>query len=57
MALHIKNIPFVEKSVDLVKEKKQITTEYRNINPAQKVPALVIGKILFVLTIDYYSIC
>lgn len=46
MALCIKNIPFVEKNVDIAKGQKQLTQEYRAINPAQKVPALVIGKII-----------
>ncbi|XP_053601685.1 probable maleylacetoacetate isomerase 1 [Plodia interpunctella] len=41
-ALHIKGIPFVEKNVDIVKQLSHLCEEYRRINPAQKVPSLVI---------------
>lgn len=43
-ALHAKNIMFEERPVDIVQDKKQLTEQYRAINPAQKVPALIIGK-------------
>ncbi|XP_032515370.2 probable maleylacetoacetate isomerase 1 [Danaus plexippus] len=42
-ALHFKGIAFEEKSVDIVTEQKQLTDEYRYINPSQKVPALVMN--------------
>ncbi|XP_049886971.1 probable maleylacetoacetate isomerase 1 [Pectinophora gossypiella] len=41
-ALHWKRIPFEERSVDIVRERNQLTDSYRAVNPAQKVPALVI---------------
>ncbi|CAK1599585.1 unnamed protein product [Parnassius mnemosyne] len=40
--LHFKKIPFEEKPVDILREKRHLTEEFRTINPAQKVPALVI---------------
>lgn len=43
-ALHFKGIAFEEKSVDIVTKQKQLTDEYRYINPSQKVPALVMSK-------------
>ncbi|CAH2244543.1 jg8074 [Pararge aegeria aegeria] len=46
-ALTVKQIPFEEKSIDIVKKRSQLTDEYRAVNPSQKVPALVIGKIPF----------
>ncbi|KOB79385.1 Glutathione S-transferase zeta 2, partial [Operophtera brumata] len=41
----MKRIPFEEKGVDIVKGMRQRTEEYRAINPSQKVPALVIGRV------------
>ncbi|CAH0600660.1 unnamed protein product [Chrysodeixis includens] len=41
-ALRLKNIPFEERVVDIVKTKQQSTDQFRAINPAQKVPALLI---------------
>ncbi|XP_059047477.1 probable maleylacetoacetate isomerase 1 [Achroia grisella] len=41
-ALNLKNIIFEEQNVDIVKDQSQLTNEYKTINPAQKVPALVI---------------
>ncbi|XP_026725844.1 probable maleylacetoacetate isomerase 1 isoform X2 [Trichoplusia ni] len=43
-ALRFKNIPYEERGVDIVKTKQQGTEQYRAINPAQKVPALVIDN-------------
>uniref|UniRef100_A0A2A4JJE7 maleylacetoacetate isomerase n=1 Tax=Heliothis virescens TaxID=7102 RepID=A0A2A4JJE7_HELVI len=47
-ALHFKRIPFEERSVDIVKARQQSTDEFRAINPAQKVPALVIDNVTLV---------
>ncbi|CAB3254746.1 unnamed protein product [Arctia plantaginis] len=47
-ALTLKKIPFEERTVDIVKEKKQFTEDYRAINPAQKVPALAIDNVVLV---------
>ncbi|PZC72103.1 hypothetical protein B5X24_HaOG200237 [Helicoverpa armigera] len=47
-ALQYKRIPFEERSVDIVKARQQSTEEYRAINPAQKVPALVIDNVTLV---------
>lgn len=44
-ALHYKQIPFEERHIDIVQEKKQLSDEYKAINPMQKVPSLVIGKL------------
>ncbi|RVE43514.1 hypothetical protein evm_011848 [Chilo suppressalis] len=41
-ALHLKGISFEERPVDIVRNLGQLSEEYRAINPAQKVPALVI---------------
>ncbi|XP_072935941.1 uncharacterized protein [Epargyreus clarus] len=41
-ALRIKNVDFEERTVDIVKARDQKTQTYRAINPAQKVPALMI---------------
>ncbi|XP_013144263.1 PREDICTED: probable maleylacetoacetate isomerase 1, partial [Papilio polytes] len=41
-ALYIKRVPYEEKSVDIVREQSHLTDQYRAINPAQKVPALII---------------
>ncbi|XP_047538292.1 probable maleylacetoacetate isomerase 1 [Vanessa atalanta] len=41
-ALHLKDISYVERSVDIVNKRSQLTDEYRVINPSQKVPALII---------------
>ncbi|CAK1548359.1 unnamed protein product [Leptosia nina] len=41
-ALHLKKIPYEERSVDILHEKAQLTDQYRAINPSQKVPALCI---------------
>ncbi|XP_014369477.2 probable maleylacetoacetate isomerase 1 isoform X1 [Papilio machaon] len=41
-ALHLKRIPYDEKTVDIVREQSHLTDQYRAINPSQKVPALVI---------------
>nr|ABQ02262.1 glutathione S-transferae zeta 2 [Bombyx mori] len=46
--LHAKSIPFEERPVDIVKTGKQLTEEYRAINPAQKVPALEIDGVTLV---------
>ncbi|XP_068628853.1 probable maleylacetoacetate isomerase 1 [Battus philenor] len=40
--LYFKQIPFEEKSVDILREKNHLTEEFRIINPSQKVPALII---------------
>ncbi|XP_052737166.1 probable maleylacetoacetate isomerase 1 [Bicyclus anynana] len=40
--LAYKQIPFEEKSIDIVKQRTQMTDEYRKLNPSQKVPALII---------------
>ncbi|CAH2068369.1 unnamed protein product, partial [Iphiclides podalirius] len=40
--LQFKGIPFDEENVDIVREKRHLTEQFRTINPAQKVPALVI---------------
>ncbi|XP_046974260.1 probable maleylacetoacetate isomerase 1 [Vanessa cardui] len=41
-ALHLKDISYVERSVDIVNKRSQLTDEFRVINPSQKVPALII---------------
>ncbi|KAM3966750.1 glutathione S-transferae zeta 2 [Aphomia sociella] len=41
-ALALKRIPFEERHIDIVKQQSQLTEQYKNINPAQKVPALII---------------
>ncbi|XP_060809876.1 probable maleylacetoacetate isomerase 1 isoform X2 [Amyelois transitella] len=41
-ALHLKRIPFEERQVDIVKNLSHLTEEYKLINPAQKVPTLII---------------
>ncbi|KAJ2946537.1 hypothetical protein O0L34_g12592 [Tuta absoluta] len=41
-ALHWKGIPFEERPVDIVTKKDQLTDQFRQLNPAQKVPALII---------------
>ncbi|XP_045455687.1 probable maleylacetoacetate isomerase 1 [Melitaea cinxia] len=40
--LQLKNIAYVEQPVDIIRERSQLTDEYRAVNPSQKVPALVI---------------
>ncbi|XP_073942025.1 probable maleylacetoacetate isomerase 1 [Choristoneura fumiferana] len=47
-ALQAKHIPFEEQGIDIIKEMQQLTESYRNINPAQKVPALVIDDVTIV---------
>nr|UEN71125.1 glutathione S transferase-Z2 [Glyphodes pyloalis] len=47
-ALLAKRIPFEEQTVDIVRARSQLTEEYRAINPAQKVPALVIDGVTIV---------
>ncbi|XP_035430575.2 probable maleylacetoacetate isomerase 1 [Spodoptera frugiperda] len=47
-ALHLKGIPFEERSIDIVKTNQQQTEQFRAINPAQKVPALVIDNVTLV---------
>ncbi|KAI5642478.1 hypothetical protein NE865_05505 [Phthorimaea operculella] len=44
-ALHWKGIPFEEKPVDIVTKKDQLTNKFKQLNPAQKVPALVIERL------------
>ncbi|XP_045761302.1 uncharacterized protein LOC123864723 [Maniola jurtina] len=44
VALAVKQIPFEEKPIDIVKQRTQLTDEYRAINPSQKVPTLVIDN-------------
>ncbi|CAH0722398.1 unnamed protein product, partial [Brenthis ino] len=41
-ALILKGVPFEERRVDIIRECKHLTDEYKSINPSQKVPALVI---------------
>ncbi|XP_026764249.1 probable maleylacetoacetate isomerase 1 isoform X2 [Galleria mellonella] len=40
--LNLKSIVFEERNIDIVKEQSQLTDKYKNINPSQKVPALII---------------
>ncbi|KAJ0181052.1 hypothetical protein K1T71_003137 [Dendrolimus kikuchii] len=47
-ALHAKKILFEERSVDIVQDKKQLSEQYRTINPAQKVPTLIIDGVTLV---------
>nr|AWX68895.1 glutathione S-transferase zeta 2 [Heortia vitessoides] len=46
--LVLKKIPFEERSVDIMRERAQLSDQYRAINPAQKVPTLVIDGETFV---------
>nr|AIL29322.1 glutathione S-transferase zeta 2 [Cnaphalocrocis medinalis] len=50
-ALLAKRIPFEERAVDIVRGREQLTAQYRAINPAQKVPALVIDGVTLVESI------
>ncbi|CAH0699181.1 unnamed protein product [Spodoptera exigua] len=47
-ALHLKGIPFEERSIDIVKTNQQKTEQFRAINPAEKVPALIIDNVTLV---------
>ncbi|VVC89578.1 unnamed protein product [Leptidea sinapis] len=38
-ALHLKRVPYVERNVDIVKERSQLTQEFEAINPTQKMAA------------------
>ncbi|XP_045513871.1 probable maleylacetoacetate isomerase 1 isoform X2 [Pieris brassicae] len=42
VAMHLKNMAFEERSIDIVREKAQLTPQFRAINPSQKVPALFV---------------
>lgn len=57
-ALTFKGIPFEELKVDILKAQDQLTEKYRAINPAQKIPAAVIGEavrdcVLFLILLTY----
>ncbi|XP_022115816.2 probable maleylacetoacetate isomerase 1 [Pieris rapae] len=41
-AMHLKKMTFEERSIDIVREKAQLTEQFRKINPSQKVPALFV---------------
>ncbi|XP_047515086.1 probable maleylacetoacetate isomerase 1 isoform X2 [Pieris napi] len=41
-AMNLKKMTFEERSIDIVREKAQLTEQFRAINPSQKVPALFV---------------
>ncbi|CAG4924528.1 unnamed protein product [Colias eurytheme] len=41
-ALHLKKIPYEERSVDIVQKQAHLSEQFRAIHPSQKVPALII---------------